>query len=118
MSSRKLKPSYAGDCLKDRDSFGQPVSLQYQGRDKYKTKLGGFCSLIVLAIVLGLLLEFVIQLHTGASYTIFNSTVYFNTKEQLGERPTFKDIQFDLAVGTWDLIEREYVKLDDRFVQI
>ena len=116
--SRTQKTSCAGDNLRNRDFFGQPVSLQYLGRDKYNTKLGGFCSLVVFAIILALMGEIILQLTTGESYEVFNSRMYFNTKEHLGDYATFEDLRFDLAVGTYNLTDRKYVELNPQYVQI
>ena len=107
--SRTHRTLCDGDYLIDRDFFGHPVSLQYLGREKYKTKLGGFCSLIVFAMILTMMIEIIVQLTIGDSYKVFNSKVYFNTTEQLGDNATFKDLQLDLSVGTYDLNEHTYV---------
>ena len=42
----------AGDFIKDRDLYGQPITLNYQGSDSYQTIPGGLLSMILLISVL------------------------------------------------------------------
>ena len=37
--------------LKGIDLFGQPITLTYQGKDKFATSFGGVISLVLLAIM-------------------------------------------------------------------
>ena len=38
--------------LVERDVFGQSISVLYKGSDVYKTKVGSFCSFVVLVLTL------------------------------------------------------------------
>ena len=38
--------------LVERDIFGQPISVLYKGSDVYKTRVGSFCSFVVLVLTL------------------------------------------------------------------
>ena len=38
--------------LVNRDFFGQPITVLYKGNEKYKTKLGAFCTILVTVLVL------------------------------------------------------------------
>ena len=42
---------YIGELFKDSDIFGLPVTVNYRGRDTYKTKLGAFCSLFAYVLI-------------------------------------------------------------------
>lgn len=39
-------------CLRRRDMFGKPVSLNYKGEEKFKTVLGGLLSILVVFIMI------------------------------------------------------------------
>lgn len=41
-----------GKYLKEVDIFGQPISVLYQGSDVYKTRLGGFVTILTYVLVL------------------------------------------------------------------
>ena len=36
----------------DRDIFGRPITVLYKGSDKYKTKIGAVCTLVVIVLLL------------------------------------------------------------------
>ena len=41
-----------GDMIKNRDIYGQPINLNYQGDDSFRTIPGGILSIILLGLVL------------------------------------------------------------------
>ena len=40
------------DFFVEKDIYGQPVTVNYRGRDAFKTKLGAFCSIVTYALIL------------------------------------------------------------------
>ena len=46
------KVSYFGELIKEKDMYGQPITLNYQGSDTYKTIPGGILSIILLVCVI------------------------------------------------------------------
>ena len=38
--------------LVDKDVYGHPVGINYRGSDSFKTKMGAFCTLTTLIVVL------------------------------------------------------------------
>ena len=45
-------PSSLISYLKKFDSFGEPVGVNYKGESTYKTVLGSFCTLALLAFLI------------------------------------------------------------------
>ena len=46
------KANQASGFVKSFDLYGQPITLNYQGEDTFKTCPGGFISMIILGIML------------------------------------------------------------------
>ena len=44
--------SQLSSWLVDKDIYGHPVSVNYQGSDTFKTKLGAFVTLCTLTLIL------------------------------------------------------------------
>ena len=40
-----------GEKIVNQDVYGHPVVVHYKGSDKYKTKMGAFCTLVTYAMV-------------------------------------------------------------------
>lgn len=51
------------------DYFGEPISLYYKGENSHKTRFGGVCSVIWIALVLTNLGIELYQLYLGSSFT-------------------------------------------------
>jgi hypothetical protein len=43
--------SFASNWLKERDNYGEPVSLRYKGHTHYQTVFGGTMSLVTYVII-------------------------------------------------------------------
>ena len=43
---------YSGDSIRDRDIYGQAISLNYKGNDTFKTVPGGLLSILLLILIL------------------------------------------------------------------
>ena len=41
-----------GDFLRERDIYGQPVSINYNGSDVFKTKIGAMVSLLTYTLII------------------------------------------------------------------
>ena len=51
------------------DYFGEPISLYYKGENSFKTRFGGICSVVWLALVLTNLGIELYQLALGSKFT-------------------------------------------------
>ena len=81
--------------LRQIDTFGQGVSLNFRGTEKYKTNIGGFCSLVMYIILIPYILtKFLILVNRSDPTTTFNE-VYHNITS-LGE-VTGSEIHYDFA---------------------
>ena len=73
------------EFVRNRDSFGQSISLKYLGRGKYKTKCGGLLTILIRGIILTMTIGLLITLATEQSHKSYTSKIYIDTDELLGD---------------------------------
>jgi hypothetical protein len=74
------------------DMFGEPIRLNYQGKGKYTTTIGGIISISVLT-----LLVYIFVLLCSRFYTGFNPVIAeFSARFEPGEHGEFDPFSFGL----------------------
>ena len=95
--NKKLKSDdiIADNCL-DIDIFGRQVKLTFNGRDKFKTRFGTFCTLIIVVIII--------------SYITMHAPMMFDYRNALPViSPTPREILAELYSQDF------YTNLEDKF---
>ena len=57
-----MKENCLRHFLRNRDSFGHTVSLEYKGRDKYNSVVGGILTLLMQGLTLVLVIQAVMEI--------------------------------------------------------
>mgnify|MGYP001626562620 CR=1 FL=1 len=70
-----------GDFLKERDIYGQPISINYKGSDVFKTKIGALVSLLTYMLIIFNLVNLTRAFMDGSKQDETTSTVSFNRFE-------------------------------------
>lgn len=61
--------------LVDQDIFGHPITVNYRGSDTYKTRLGAFCTLATLVLVLINMGTLIVQFNDGSNQKEYIQTL-------------------------------------------
>ena len=54
--------------LREYDLFGAPIGLTFEGEAKYKTRVGGFVSLIICILFGGTLISNIVAVYTNREF--------------------------------------------------
>ena len=76
--------NYIGTKLKDLDSFGRPVTLNFRGNDRYKTVRGGLITLLSYLCALLLSMSIIERWYTRLDPVI--STYEVHNQNYLGRK--------------------------------
>ena len=82
-------------AIRNVDIYGKPVQLSYKGKEKYKTSLGGFFSILILLLLLSIFL-YKLQLMILRKNTQIkkNSLIYVSNEYSPPENLSAKNITF------------------------
>ena len=102
------------NCLRERDSFGQPVVLNYKGSDTFKTHIGGVLSLVYTAFILGFLVIKGQNIMRNDNLEIEKQTMILEDEElkkefDLGDYNETLQVGFEYR-GQLNITEEEYKK--------
>ena len=86
--------------LINRDNLGHPITVNYKGSDTYQTKLGGFFTIGIRAMMLIYLLITVIALVSMSDPTIitYSRRLYKEEVEDMGAINPAQDYFFNFGV--------------------
>jgi len=77
---RNTKASFY-DSIIDRDSFGQPVGLNYKGSDSFKTMPGAFFSIFAQLFVLVVFAQTVLKMVGNEKWSLTEQTLILDNTE-------------------------------------
>ena len=78
-------PSSIFGKIRDHDIYGQPISLNFEGDDTFKTFPGGILSILFKIVLLGYILSKFEAMHQKHDWQITQQTVVANRDDLLKE---------------------------------
>ena len=91
---------FISSFLTNRDNLGHPITVNYKGSDTYQTKLGGFFTIGIRAMMLIYLLITVIELVSMSDPNIvsYSRRLYKEEVEDMGTVYPAQDYYFNFGV--------------------